>query len=70
LEDELAAPTTSPEARSLSDWWAAVGLVILLGVLLVAGALPIRRRRPPKIVVPDTIEELEPAQSEHPTILG
>jgi hypothetical protein len=39
-------------------------------VLLVAGALPIRRRRPPKIVVPDTIEELEPAQSEHPTILG
>lgn len=70
LEAELAAPTASPEARSLSDWWAAVGIVILLGVLLLAGALAIRGRRPAKIVVPDTIEELEPAQSEHPTILG
>jgi hypothetical protein len=70
LEDQLTAPTASPETRSLIDGWAAVGLVILLGVLLLAGALAIRRRRPAKIVVPDTIEELEPAESKHPTILG
>jgi hypothetical protein len=70
LEDQLTAPTASPETRSLIDGWAAVGLVILLGVLLLAGALAIRRHRSAKIVVPDTIEELEPAESVHPKILG
>jgi hypothetical protein len=70
LDDELAALTGSPETRSLIDGWALVGLVILLAFLLLASALAIRRRRSAKIVVPDTIEELEPAESKQPTILG
>lgn len=57
LEDQLAAPAESPQARSLIDPWA--GLVLVIALLGVAGALAIRRRRPAKIVVPDTIEELE-----------
>jgi len=59
LEDELATPTASPEPRWMIDGWVAVGLVILLALVLLASALVIWRRRPAKIVVPDTIEELE-----------
>jgi hypothetical protein len=61
----VAAPAESPEARSLIDGWAAVMIVVAL--LAVAGALAIRRRRPVKFVVPDTIEELERAEAEQPT---
>jgi hypothetical protein len=60
LEDQLAAPAESPEAKSLIDVWAAVMIVVAL--LGAAGALTIRRRRPAKLVVPDTIEELERAE--------
>jgi hypothetical protein len=59
LEDELAAPTASPETGWMIDGWVAVGLVILLALVSLASALAIWRRRLAKIVVPDTIEELE-----------
>jgi hypothetical protein len=65
LQDQLGASAESPEARSLIDPWAAVMIVVAL--LGVAGALAIRRRRPAKLVVPDTIEELERAEAEQPT---
>ena len=57
LEDELANAAASPEPRSPIDVW--VGLVLVIALLGVAGALAIWRRKPAKIVVPDTIEELE-----------
>ena len=62
LEDELAAPAALPETRPLIDRWAAVGLVIVIALFALAGALAIWRRRPVKFVVPDTIEELERAE--------
>jgi hypothetical protein len=62
LEDELAAPAALPETRPLIDRWAAVGLVIVIALFALAGALAIWRRRPIKFVVPDTIEELERAE--------
>jgi hypothetical protein len=68
LEDQLAAPAESSEARSLIDVWAAVMIVVAL--LGVAGALVIRRRRPAKFVVPDTIEELERVDEQQPRVLN
>jgi hypothetical protein len=59
-EDELAA-TASPETGSAIDGWVAGGLALLLALLSLAGAFAIRRRRHAKIIVPDTIEELEHA---------
>ncbi|HET7869166.1 MAG TPA: hypothetical protein VFM85_02470 [Actinomycetota bacterium] len=53
LEDERTASIASSETRPLIDKWIAAGL---LGLLSLAGALAIWRRRPAKIVVPDTIE--------------
>jgi hypothetical protein len=61
LEDELTARAVSSEERSAIDGWAAGGLALLLVLLSLAGRLAIRRRRQARIVVPDTIEELEHA---------
>jgi hypothetical protein len=61
LEDELTARAVSSEQRSAIDRWIAGGLALLLALLSLAGAFAIRWRRQAKIVVPDTIEELEHA---------
>lgn len=55
LEDGPAPPAATAEKRSLMDGWAAVGLVTVIALLALAGALAIRRRRRAKLVVPDTL---------------
>ncbi|MGH2528395.1 MAG: hypothetical protein ACRDH0_03495 [Actinomycetota bacterium] len=57
LELELAgaAAAEEPATRPLIDSWAA----IVVALLALAGALAIRRLRSARILVPDTIEELD-----------
>jgi hypothetical protein len=54
---QVAARAAETDARPLVDPWAAVGLAIAL--LCLAGIVAIVRRRPERIVVPDTVEALE-----------